>query len=246
MRRIDNHPIVVCGDACAAAERAAADAARAERRAAVDAQRLDWATSLQERIAAGGFRSLRVFDEPPAPDAVGRVGGVPLGVAHSRWPRDGGVPALHLCTFPGDRGQDRAAVAVFLMLSRVDGCLDPTGECATVTVEPDDMSTPSAPAGAPVGFLRASTLKATDPPPAWDPTDRAQDARSFIGSEPVAYDGRSLISRFRGGVIDLETLGAFRAQIDGEAFDWLHEADVYREIAGVYLFEHGALLDTYG
>ncbi len=165
----------------------------------------------------------------------------------ARWPQLEGVRAIHLCTFPGrPLGLPYAGIAVFAMRQREDGFDSPTGECITVPI--DDASTMRSFALdglAPDDVLAAAALTVTEPPPGWDPTDREQESRSFFGREPVTFEGESLYRRLENVDPALSTLGRFWGQIDGQALPWRGD-DIYSEIAGIYLFEHGALIDTYG
>ncbi|MEC7525404.1 MAG: hypothetical protein VYE22_36305 [Myxococcota bacterium] len=221
-------------DATLCPECEAAEArARAQRAAALAEKREAWRREVAERIRSDAWTKLAVGGEV---QTVARVGGAPVGVDASRWPSRAGVPAMHLCTF-GAGMAGGAPVAVFLHRERDGDSLLPTGDCAIVEVRDGDATVDPS-----------DTLPSCGLTPAelgdWDPTDPAQ-SRSFVGTVALAYDGRSLRERFEGGVVDLESLGALRAQIDGADLPW-RQAEPYCEISGIYLFERGALIDLYG
>jgi len=248
VRRFDNSEALVCGQDCADVEARRVEEARETLRAARSAEHDRWAQSVRAAVAREGWHVLRPGE---LGDELARVGGWPLGVSVDRWPRNAAdrSPALHLCSVPGS-WLDRPAevVSLFLEHEMQDGFATPVGGDLIVV----ESSTLEGPGNIPADIQEM--LEQVEPralireaaPDGWDPTQRDQSRRSFLGTEPTTFEGESFRERFEGGAVDVPALGAFRMQLDGSDLPWGPAADVYGEIAGLYVFERGSIIDIYG
>jgi hypothetical protein len=251
LRRFDNTPIDVCSAACVAAEQKRRDVDYASFRAKHQAAHTAWADGVRRSIATDGgkWHVLTIRDSTPEAMSVARVGGAPPGIRASDWPVHQGQHALHICTLPGaPLGIEADGLSVFMHVEPdAHGGVSPVGTLGVVVPTSTARTASEVPPGAPLQQLRPSVLSVADPSPMWDPTSREEAALSFIGTVPISFEGEAMDQRWPGGADgDPKTLGRFLAQLAGSDLPWEDDAETFREIAGVYVFERGAILDLYG
>jgi hypothetical protein len=112
-------------------------------------------------------RALRAgYDVPPAPDAIDRVGGLPIGVSAETWPRRAGKPMHHVLTLdlkqhPTLQVPDKRAVAFFISSPQHHEAYAPGNDhVAVLLLDEADLAAgqPAWPSDLEGDRLRAGTL----------------------------------------------------------------------------------------
>jgi hypothetical protein len=244
--RFNNTHIVVCGERCATNERALRAATYDSYMRKCAAEHDAWAATVRASIQTGLWHRLLVGDTAPAHDALARVGGLPVGVNADAWPIYAGQPALHLCTLPGaPLGLAVAGLAVFAHVTRDDdGFAFPELTGAVVAIPRVSESGISA-SMAPRGALVIQPCRVLEIAPAidWDPCERETSSRSSMGTIPISFEGQEIETRWPAQ--RRAELGRYLAQIDGHDIPWGDTTDAWREVASIYVFERGVMLEPY-